>query len=122
MGAIASSLSLKDEKTLSQTVSFISKAIQQNDDIDSEKLYLRLLISFSNPEHPEDWLKLYREILSNLEEEDNVYVQLRAFIPAAEVLETGDYTLLDSLPPELRSFAEEILETLGQEPKTGNIQ
>ena len=73
--------------------------------------------ALAQPEMRDGWPRILRSLLSVQTEE--VAERLRFLLPVAEVLETGDPTKLNPLPPEQRAFAQEVLRRFS-EPGSGD--
>ena len=68
---------------------------------------LAVLRDLTGPELRSAWPRLCRGLLDGQPPE--VYEKLQFLLPICTILETGDMTKLDPLPPEQRAFAREVL-------------
>jgi hypothetical protein len=66
------------------------------------------LAGLAEPDLREAWPVAWRYLAHN--QPPDVVEALEVFRPVCEVLERGDRSLLDPLPPERREFAERVLE------------
>ena len=67
-----------------------------------------ILLSLAAPRYRGKWASVWRSLLTAFTD-DKVRQGLEQLGPVAEVLETGDRSKLDPLPPDQRSFVEEVL-------------
>jgi hypothetical protein len=70
-------------------------------------LFTSLLRVLAEPGKKDLWLAVLRSLLAQLPAD--VSPSIGFFRPVADVLESGDITRLDPLPPEQREFAREVL-------------
>jgi hypothetical protein len=66
-----------------------------------------LLLRLATPSLSPDWPRIFHGLCEDLPPE--AAERLEFFRPVAEVLETGDVSRLDPLPPEQRDFVQEVL-------------
>ena len=107
-GAIQAALHLENSAKLAQAASLVSQTSPGLGGEARLKVPMGILLSLAAPRHRDEWASVWRSLLSALPDDD-ISQGLEQLGPVAEILETGDRTKLDPLPPEQRNFVEEVL-------------
>lgn len=98
------------ERVCSEAKAFVTSLAPER----QRESIIELLAGLSSPETASVWLRLWRAVRAD--QPADVLSSLAFLDGVAGVLETGDRSALNSLPPEQREFAEEVLRKL--QPQT----
>jgi len=107
-GAVLAALRLEDAVKLSEASALVLGSASELGREERLSVFAGVLSFIAAPNYRVDWAFAWRALRSASTDDDTIQ-GIEPLRPVAEILETGDRSKLDSLPPHEREFAEELL-------------
>lgn len=112
-GALQAALLLEDNAKLAEATTLLLRSTSKRRGEEGLGVVMQILRSLASAKYRAVWASVWRALLEACTDK-SVIRGMEPTRPVAEVLETGDWSKLDPLPPDERAFAEELLGKFGE--------
>ena len=109
--AFAALRSNKDDSKLNRVFHQADQTLSELDEGQRVEALTQLFRGLATEENRKIWLTVWKRLAQT--QPENVVEKLAPFQPVAQILETGDISLLDPLAPHERAFAQRVLAAFG---------